>query len=414
MKTNKMSGIIGIISLLWLMTAVPVNANPVKKTINTGGFEREYKVYIPQNQLYEKMNGILVCLHGFGRTMDDFFDQYDITAIADSLNMMVVAPQALPEQDSHVYDVTSTLISLVPDTEISLHSVWGCGLSVRVSMIVLGTLIDEELNKDVDDVAFIDAMIDEVIAEYTLSDENIFVLGTSMGGYMTYQYALQKGERISGIIPIAGSFGLSIKGMDHATKLPVCDFHSITDEVVPYTGSQTQSVYTIELAQSKADVIDFWRQTNSTGNPVTEQVNYYPSTNGITVDKITYPEQDNEVIHYKITGAPHSYFFKKENGDCMDHAEEIIKFITSHHAVLSHNTPIFKEQKPFFYPNPFFDKIYFSTPDGIISIYDLSGRLLLTQSFTDGQTDLSLLKPGIYIIRIQSGNTLQASKLIKR
>jgi len=408
MKTNKMSVIIGIISLFWLIIAIPGNANPVKKTIHSGGFEREYKVYIPQNQLYDKANGILVCLHGFGRTMDDFFDQYDITAIADFLNMVIVAPQALPEQDSHVYDVTSILISLLPDTEISLHSVWGCGLSVRV------LFIDEELNKDVDDVTFIDAMIDEVIAEYALSDENIFVLGTSMGGYMTYQYALQKGERLSGIIPIAGSFGLSIKGIDHATKLPVCDFHSLTDEVVPYTGSQTQSGITVSLAKPKEDVINFWRQINSTGDPVKEQVNYYPSTNGITVDKITYPEQDNEVIHYQITGAPHSYFFKKDNGDCMDHAEEIIKFISSHHAVLSHNTPILKEQQSFFYPNPVFDKIYFSTPNGIISIYDISGRMLLTQSFTDGQTNLSLLKPGMYFIRIQSGNTIQVSKLIKR
>ena len=413
MKTGRLLGIIGMVSLLWVITTVAGSASPVLKTIQTGGFKREYKVYIPQNPLYEKANGILVCLHGFGRDMDDFFSQLDITGIADHLNMVVAVPQALPEQDQKVHDMAS-LLSLLPDTEISLHSVWGCGLRVHVSMIALGTLIDEELNKDVDDVAFIDAMIDEIQAEYNLTDDNIFMLGTSMGGYMTYQYALLKGERLSGIIAIAASFGLNIRGTDHAPQIPVCDFHSVTDEVVPYTGSQSQLGYTITLAQPKVDVIDFWRQTNETGEPVTEKVEYYPSTNDITAEKITYPHPDHEVIHYKTNGSPHSYFFKKENGDCMDHAEEIIKFITAHHSVISHNAPIVQEQKTFFYPNPVHDRIYLNTTDGVLSIYDLSGRKLSTQTFTTGQADLSFLKPGLYIIHVQSGGALQVSKLIKK
>jgi hypothetical protein len=230
---------------------------------------------------------------------------------------------------------------------------------------------------------------------------------------MTYQYALQKGERLSGIISIAGSMGLSIKGLDNAVKLPVCDFHSVTDEVVPYTGSQTQ-IYKISLAKPKEDVINFWRETNSTGEPVTEQVQYYPSTNGITVEKTVYPNPDHEVIHYRIDGARHSYFFKKEAGDCMDHAEEIAKFIASHHSVLSHNDPIVQEQKSLFYPNPAYDKIYFNTMEGVVSVYDVTGKNIYSQSIANGQLDVSFLKSGLYIIRLQSGNAIQAGKLIKR
>jgi hypothetical protein len=57
---------------------------------------------------------------------------------------------------------------------------------------------------------------------------------------------------------------------------------------------------------------------------------HYPSINGITVEKITYPEPDYEVIHYKMNGSTHSYFFSKETGDCMDYKEEAVKFIKSH------------------------------------------------------------------------------------
>jgi hypothetical protein len=189
----------------------------------------------------------------------------------------------------------------------------------------------------------------------------------------------------------------------------------VTDEVVPYNGSQTSGGINITLAKPKSEVIAFWNQTNGTGEPVTEQVQYYPSTNAITVEKITYPDADNEVIHYKINGAPHSYFFSKEAGDCMDHVEEITKFITSHHSAISHNAPIEDAQKPGYYPNPVYDMIYFGGADsGTLSIYDLTGRKLFSQMFTTGRADLSFLKPGLYIIQVQSGNTTRVSKLIKK
>jgi len=395
-----------VILIVWCLAATSfVSANPERKTMQVGGFEREYLIYTPKHPQRKKADGLIVCLHGFNRTMNDFFDNYTISDIADSLNMIIAAPQALPEQNQQVL-LNTAIINFFSNNNISLHSVWGCGLSVRVPLLGLSV----ELNKDIDDVGFIDRMIDKILSDYSLPAENLFMFGTSMGGYMTYQYALRKGERLSGIISIAGSMGLAIKGMDYATKVPVCDFHSISDEVVPYNGSQG----IISMARPKTEVINYWAETNSTGKPVTEQVQYYPSTNGITVEKITYPDKDNEVIHYKINGADHSYFFKKEAGDCMDHAEEIARFIRSHFSdPLVQIQPVTTE-KLAFYPNPVQDRIYVDTESGIVSLFDMAGQQLFTQSFTEGQIDLSSLKSGIYVIKIQSGNTIKVNKLIKR
>ena len=405
---------VGIIGIVWLLTVASVRANPVRKTIQVDGFEREYLVYTPSYTFSENADGLLVCLHGFGRSMNDFFGEYNLSSIADMLNLIIVSPQALPEQSQRV-NLEAAVINSMTNNRISLHSVWGCGLRIRATDVFFGiNLLNEELNKEVEDVNFIDRMIDEVLSDYSLPAKNIFVLGTSMGGFMTYQYALQKGERLSGIIAVAGSMGLEIKGMDHSSKIPVCDFHSVTDEVVAYSGTLNQYFAKVTLAKPKTEVIDYWRETNSTGIPVTEQIRYYPSTNGISVEKITYPDPDNEVIHYRINGASHSYFFKKENGDCMDHVEEITRFIVSHLTGTTHNIPVFAGRQPIFYPNPVDEKIYFSAPDGFITVYDLAGRALLTQSFINGQADLSRLKPGIYLIRIQTGSEIHVEKLIKR
>ena len=395
-----------------LATTRFVAANPEEKTIYVDGLKRDYLVYTPSHPFSEKADGMMVCLHGFGRTMNDFFGQYNITAIADSLNLIIVVPQALEEQDQDVIRKANS-INWVINEQISLKSVWGCGLRVRASLLMFD-LLDETLNKEVDDVHFIDRMIDEILSDYSLPERNIFMLGTSMGGFMTYQYALRKGERLSGIISIAGSMGLAIEGMDHTIKIPVCDFHSTTDEVVFYNGFQDQILYRITLAMSKTDVINYWVATNSAGAPVSEQILNYPPTNDITVEKITYPDKDNEVIHYKINGAPHNYFFKRDAGDCMDHVEEIARFVKSHLSDPPVQIQDITTPKLMFYPNPVQDMIYLDTESGIVSIFDIAGRKIFTQSFMDGQANLSFLKSGIYLIEIQTGNTIQVNKLIKK
>jgi poly(3-hydroxybutyrate) depolymerase len=405
-----------LITIFRLSLASSFCENPTLKTIQAGGFERQYMVYTPQNSQYVKPAGIIVCLHGFGRTMNDFFDEYNVTAVADSLNLIIAAPQALPEQNSTVISEAGVINSFTSN-QISLQSVWGCGLSVKASSFGI-SLLNEELNRDVDDVDFINQMIDSVLCEYSLSLENIFMLGTSMGGYMTYQYALEKGDRLSGIISVAGSMGLAIKDMDYTTKVPVCDFHSLTDEVVPYSGSYTTITsdipVTITLGMNMQDVIDYWVETNGAGAPDSTAVQNYPSTNEITVEKFTYPDPVNEVIHYKINGASHSYFFRKENGDCMDYPEEISRFIRSHLSSSPTPIPDITAEKTFFYPNPVQDIINFDIMSGNASVYDITGRKLFSQSFLSGQADLSFLKPGIYIIRVQSENAIQIGRFVKQ
>jgi poly(3-hydroxybutyrate) depolymerase len=405
---------ISIIATVWLAAIGLMAANPERKTIRTGDFEREYLIYTPQN-VRAQPDGLIVCLHGFNGSMENFFGEYPVYRIADSLNYLILAPQALPEQEQSVIDKASW-ISLLAGNRIVLESVWGCGLKVRAVSRLLGvTLLDVELNRQVDDVEFIRLIIDRTLNEYALKSENIFLVGTSMGGYMTYQFALKQPVKLAGIISIVGSMGLNIKGMENRMKVPLCDFHSVTDEVVPYAGSYENSGAVIYLAQPKPDVINYWVETNEAGAPTTEEVRYYPSTNGITVEKTTWPHPVNEVVHYRINGAGHSYFFRKESGDCMDYIEETAKFIAAHASPNANGTELLPEQPDrLFYPNPATHVIYFGVENGHVSVYDLTGKEVLSKSFRQGQSDISSLKPGIYILSIRSEGNLQTGKLIKR
>ena len=391
--------------------------NPIQKSIQFEGHTREYLLYTPHNPNAEKPTGLIICLHGLNGKMWDFFDKYDVSELANSINFAVLVPQALPEQDTKVLNVAESLEKIF-GLKIPLGAVWGCGLRVKsvMNIIIPITLLNEELNKNVNDAAFINHIVTSTLDELpSVDSRNQFVFGTSMGGFMSYQYALNYGNSLAGLISICGSMGTDIKNTNAKVSLPICDFHSITDEVVRYNGQYYESNGAkVTLSQSKSSVIDFWVKKNEVSStPIKEAVDYYPSTNKITVEKRTYNHPENEVIHYRIDGAKHDYYFKKEKSDCMDYNEEVIKFINAHSA--KGNTGIWavKPERWNVYPNPTTDIIYFNITEGQASVYDVNGKLVLSESLQSAQLDISSLSKGMYFIILESGGKKQSEKIIK-
>jgi poly(3-hydroxybutyrate) depolymerase len=391
-------------------------AAPIRRTLTCDGHEREYLLYVPDMPDGE-LRGLVVGLHGFNSSMTTFFDYLPLLDMADSLGYALVAPQALPEQVASVLNKAKTL-SDISGEEVRLDAVWGCGLEVNLTTKLFGVdipLVRDTLNKRLDDVGFINQLINNLLSEYKIDDRNIFMVGTSMGGYMTYQFALLAGERLAGIVPIVGTMGTGIRGLDRMTPpLPVCDFHSLTDEVVPYAGSHTVSGFTYTLGRPKREVIGFWVANNGCGEPQTVD---FPDANGIKVKKFVYsnPQNDNEVIHYQADGASHGYVFAHDNGDSMDYGEEIRQFISDHSAKLSGGIETIELHAGLhFFPNPVVDRIYFSVDTGSFAVHDLTGRVLITGDFHGGSAQIKSLVSGIYAITIVSGTARATMRLVKK
>ncbi len=394
--------------------------NPQKIELELDGHPRKYLLYLPTSYSPAKKSGLIVCLHGFNRKMEDFFNTYPIAPVADQLNLIVLAPQALPEQDQNVINKAKELETY--GIEIPLEAAWGCGLRVNAKATFLGIpLLNEELNKNVDDVGFIKQIVTTTKKQYAISDENCFIFGTSMGGFMSYQYGLYYGKELSGLISICGSMGTSIKNTSANVNVPICDFHSKTDEVVPYGG---ELVYgsglmktTVSLCQPKNDVIKFWVNKNvANSTPQEEDVNYYPSTNNVKVKKYTYYPfaKGSEVIHYQIDGAYHDYYLSKDKGDCMDYNEEVIKFIKSHSKIPTGIESVVA-QKVVISPNPVLDRCIIHGTEyagGDIRVYDMTGKLKGIYPVSEGQTeiDFSGYYHGVYLLKY-NGKTY---KLIRK
>lgn len=67
-----------------------------------------------------------------------------------------------------------------------------------------------------------------------------------------------------------------------------------------------------------------------------------------------------------------------------------------------------------FYPNPASDILHLNVQRGLISVYDLLGKEVLSTNFETGEVNVSSLRPGTYVVRISANNTIYSSKLIKQ
>jgi predicted peptidase len=82
----------------------------------------------------------------------------------------------------------------------------------------------------------LDALLDEVVAEYRVDEDRIYLTGLSMGGFGTWALAAVHPERFAAIAPICG--GGDPKQAERLKGLPTWVFHGAKDPTVPLARSE--------------------------------------------------------------------------------------------------------------------------------------------------------------------------------
>ncbi len=112
-----------------------------------------------------------------------------------------------------------------------------------------------------DDLAFLEQLIDRMEQHLAIDPERIYVLGVSSGGFMTQKLGSVLSDRIAAIAPVSASLGFWPQGgtgiveiPPPATPLPVLMLNGERDQLIPYDGSQ----YVLSVPET----IDFWVEQN--------------------------------------------------------------------------------------------------------------------------------------------------------
>jgi polyhydroxybutyrate depolymerase len=88
----------------------------------------------------------------------------------------------------------------------------------------------------VDDVAFIGALLDHLIASFPVAAAQVAVTGLSNGGVMCHRLALELSERIAVIAPVAGTMPLRLASIRPACAVSVLLIHGTADRSMRFDG----------------------------------------------------------------------------------------------------------------------------------------------------------------------------------
>ncbi|MBI5712565.1 MAG: prolyl oligopeptidase family serine peptidase, partial [Chloroflexi bacterium] len=120
------------------------------------------------------------------------------------------------------------------------------------------------LDEKIDDTKFISALIDQMIATYTIDPKRVYVTGISNGGMMSYKLACELADKIAAIAPVAGALNVECKP---SQPVSVIAFHGTDDQSVLYEGGvpKKQADSHERTDKSVAYAVSFWVKQNGCG-----------------------------------------------------------------------------------------------------------------------------------------------------
>jgi polyhydroxybutyrate depolymerase len=89
---------------------------------------------------------------------------------------------------------------------------------------------------NVDDVGFLNRLLDKLIAEYPVDPQRVYIYGYSAGAAMAHRMACENAEQFAGIVAGAGNTFGDAELCQPSVPISVLQFHSISDEAVLFNG----------------------------------------------------------------------------------------------------------------------------------------------------------------------------------
>ncbi|MEE9335719.1 MAG: hypothetical protein V3U65_16635 [Granulosicoccaceae bacterium] len=250
-----------------------------KQNISVAGLEREYLIYLPTDPATAK---IVLMLHGNS---------------GSSSQLLGLNGKTAPFKTWMDIALLENLILLVPDGLIGPNGKQGWNDCRN----------DAPTNPAVDDVAFINALLDEVQVSYGNNADKVYSIGISNGGLMTLRLADEMPDRLRAIAIVVASKPVNSECVDSAVPLPVLFMNGTDDPILPYSGGQIGSDRGIVL--STVDTVNFWVNRNQTyAGPVQPIITDIDQSENSSVLHYSYVNGTDgaTVEHYEIVNGGHT------------------------------------------------------------------------------------------------------------
>jgi len=350
-----------------------------------GGVTRQYLLYVPA--VYDGSTPVpfILVLHGLGDNMNNFAG-VNFNSIADTANFIFAIPQALVDQT------------------LTGETAWNSGAGV-------GGIT---LNPNVDDVGFLNAVMDSTILYYNIDTTRLYATGFSMGGFMTNRLGCELNNRIAAIASVSGTIGNGIT-CTPSRVVPSCHFHGTLDQVVAYSND----FYGLDAEA----LVAYWQgHDGCASTPSSIDTLPHVAADTLHVIHYVYPGglYGSDVEFYKVINGQHQWL--GPTGEDINYADAIWKFFNRYKWVAQTPSGIAVVSKDLgisVYPNPATSMLTINVPRGAtdlreISIRDISGREVYTShagmQSNDLNIDVSAFARGMYTVSVRMNEQVVTKK----
>jgi len=185
--------------------------------LTSGNMRRYALLRKPRN--YSKPCALLIMLHGAGGTAAWTLDETELDKFADEKGIVLLLPEGTREDMNRGPGFLQN------------PQVWNDG-SPRAQMGQPG----------VDDVAFLDLLIDHILNLKLINPDKIFMTGFSNGAGMVFRFASQGKHKPCGIAPVSGLMPQDQQSSNLA--IPTIFIIGKTDPLMPFEGGTMISPWT--------------------------------------------------------------------------------------------------------------------------------------------------------------------------
>jgi len=192
----------GVLVLTLSLLATQASAGNRRHTLKYQELSRYYFVHIPPQKL--DRYALVINLHGGGSQGRGGEEFSEMDKTADKFGFYVLYPNGTGK---------------LHDRLLTWNAGNCCGYAYQ---------------HHIDDVGFINQLLDEMIKKYPIDPDRVYVTGMSNGAMMAYYLAEKLPERIAAIAPVAG--GRIPDAKMNLKPMPIMHFHSVDDPRALYHG----------------------------------------------------------------------------------------------------------------------------------------------------------------------------------
>ena len=261
---------------------------------------RPFEVFTPSSYDPATPMPLVILLHGFGASgaLQEAF--FQLQPLAEERGFLYVHPDGTVNQiGSQFWNATDAC----------------CGFQ-----------------SEVDDVAYLTAIIDQVSAEKNVDPQRIYVMGHSNGGFMSYRMACELAGRVAAIASLAGATFADEDDCAPSEPVSVLQLHGTADETIAYEGGSTPIINGTYpgAAQSTAT----WAGYNGCATeptPTGEPIDLLPLIDGAETSVQAYGDcpEGVAVELWTMDGGPHVPALNFPDGS-HPMSERILDFLFAH------------------------------------------------------------------------------------